>query len=152
MIHPSISQAAQENRRTALRIWALSLSTPILYLALAWLFEWLGWVDTDPQATHPWDTPIVRALLAALAAVALLVAAAARLWRARDLAHRLEADPDAALNRWTTGFYTGAGAADSAALIGFIAFVLTARHEALLLGGVAGYLGYAISYPTLKVQ
>ena len=143
---PSYREAALERRRGALRIWSMSLATPILYLAIAWVINWIGWVETGPQVERSLDTPAVWAALFVLGGAALGVGAIWRAWRPARLAG-LQEDPDPALDRWMFSFYVSAGAADLTAFLGLVGFILTSRHEALLIGGVAGYLGYALAYP-----
>ena len=138
---------AEAQHRKALLLWSVSLSSPILYIILAWLIQFQGWIQVGPHVERTLDTHGWHGLLVALGAAALAIVV---LLRRRRLARlrRTDVGPERALSGWMMDFFLGATAADAAAFVGLVGFLLTSRHEALLIGGMAGYLGYAMAYPS----
>jgi hypothetical protein len=135
----------QLQRRTQL-LWVWALLTPILYLTLAWAFQSWGWVITAPAAPHAWDTPTARLLAGGLAGAMLATLGWFR-WQRPRLARRLADRPAEVARLWTRYFYIMATLSDSLAFLGLLCFLVSAHTLALLGGGAAAYIGYALCYP-----
>lgn len=150
ILKPPLPPTALEMHERARRLWHFVLVTPILYLVLARVFVALGWVETFPQARHPWDTPLSRSLLGALA-VAVFAAIVWTRLRLRALVRNWATeDPAQAVRRWTFSFYLMATLADSLSFLGLVYFSLSGKMWALLAGGTLTYIGYAIAYPSRR--
>ncbi len=146
---PNLQGMAEIRHRKALTLWTVSLSSPILYIVLAWLLQSQGWISFSSSVERLYDTQLWHALLLAAGAAALAVVA---LWRLRRRARlrRTGVHLERALSGWMTDFFIGTWAADATAFVGLVGFLLTGRQEALLIGGLAAYAGYALAYPSRK--
>ena len=155
------------------RMWAWALLTPLLYLGLAWVLENWGWIKTTADAPHPWDNGFGQGVVVAIA----LGIAVALVWHrlrwsillqhtdqpSSDFSDEEKSedsdlppsspDPEPQASdlkprsSHTREFYVMAALSDSLAFMGLFYFAMSGRRWALLVGGVAAYLGYAISHP-----
>lgn len=130
-------------------IWSLSLLTPILYLILARVMQHYGWIETFPQARHPWDFPAARVSIAAVSALLLLALVWLRVRRPR-IVQKLSDDSALALRGWVLNFYFMAAISEILAFMGLVYLIISGHMWAVLAGGAAAYLGYALAYPARK--
>ena len=128
-------------------LWSWVLFTPILYLILAIVMQHYGWVETFPQARHPWDRAAAWVTVVAVTVLLLIALVWLRLRRPRVI-HKLANDPAQALRRWTLNFYFMAALCELLTFTGLVYFILSGRMWAVLAGGAAAYIGYALAYPS----
>lgn len=128
------------------RLWSFVLISPILYLFLARAMVALDWVETFPQARHPWDSGVARWSLGTVAAVVLATVGWLR-WRRPRVVRMLADDAARALRRWVWYFYAMATLSDSITFLSLVYFILSGHIWAILIGGAGTYLGYALTYP-----
>lgn len=131
------------------RLWSWALISPILYLFVARAMIALGWVETFPQARHPWDNALGRTVVI-LIALGLLGGIVWLRLRRQTLIREFSGDLPQALRSWAWNFYLMASLADGLAFMGLAYFIMSGRLWAILVGGAFTYLGYALAYPARR--
>ena len=131
------------------RLWSWTLLSPIIYLFVARGMIALGWVETFPQARHPWDNALGRTVVILI----VLGMFGGIVWlrlRRQSLIREHSDDLPQALRRWTWNFYLMASLADALAFVGLAYFIMSGRLWSILVGGALTYLGYALAYPARR--
>ena len=127
------------------RMWSLALVTPILYLLLGMMCESMGWT-ANPEDRQEWDSPLILGGMSA--GCALLFGLT--IWRKfslRRAMRRVPAGGRLAATLWRREALRMLMLADSQGFVGLVIFLISTRNEALLAGGVAAYLTYAVACP-----
>ena len=144
----------QQTLRRAREIWHWALLSPLVYLLIAIGIDQAGWIDAEPLAPRPLDTPTIQGIILGLALAAIATLIFARVQQQRIL--RGAAGPaqpavrehlERLLALWRRRYYLALAMADALAFLGLIYFLISARMWALMAAGAAAYLAYAACYP-----
>ncbi len=135
-----------ENEQQVHGLYHWALASPPLYVAIAFLFMFSGWIDTTIGAPHLYDRPWLRIAFACTGAILLALVTAGRFMRRRHVM-QMRSEPAAAADRWRLDSYIMMGLADALGLLGLVYFALSGRQWAVIAGGVLAYVAYWIARP-----